>query len=74
MQFEGKRVKRARWVHAGPCVVRVVVDAVIPVDDPSEPCYEPPTVELLRQVHEKATAGDVEWLKQVGQVYVPISA
>ena len=74
MQFEGKRVKRTRWIHAGPCVVQVEVDAIIPVDDQSEPCYEPMTVEFLRTVHEKALGGDIEWLKKVGQVYVPLSA
>ena len=63
-----------RWVHAGPCVVRVAVEAVMPTDDPSEPCYEPVTVEFLREVHERAEAGDVEWLKNVGDVYVRLSA
>jgi len=74
MQIEGQRVKRTRWVHAGPCVVRVEVDAVIPIDDPTEPCFEPQTVQFLRQVHEKAEAGDVDWLKTIGQVYVRASA
>ena len=74
MRFEGKRSKHLRWVHAGPCVVQVEVDVIVPVDDPSEPCYEPQTVEFLRQVHEKAQGGDVDWLKQVGQVYIPLSA
>ncbi len=74
MEFDGKRVKEDRWIHAGPCVVRVEVDAVIPGDDPSEPCYEQKTVEFLREVHERAEAGDVEWLKDVGDVYVRLSA
>lgn len=74
MRVEGKRVKRRRWIHARACVVRVEVEAVIPVDDPSEPCYEPQTVEFLREVNDKAAVGDVGWLKQVGQVYLPISA
>ena len=74
MEFEGERVKEVRWMHAGPCVVRVEVEAVIPKDDPSEPCFEPATVEFLREVHENAEAGDVEWLKKVGDVYVRLSA
>ena len=74
MKFEGKRVSEVRWVHAGPCVVRVEVEAVVPTDDPSEPCYESETVEFLREVHERAEAGDVEWLKNVGDVYVRLSA
>ncbi len=74
MKFEGKRVSEVRWIHAGPCVVRVEVEAVLPTDDPSEPCYEPETVDFLREVHERAEAGDVEWLKNVGDVYVRLSA
>jgi hypothetical protein len=69
MQINAERVRRSRWVHAGPCVVQVEVDAVIPVDDPSEACYEPETVDFLRRVREKAEAGDVECLKRVRKVY-----
>ena len=74
MKFEGKRVKQIRWVHAGPCVVRVEVDAVIPVDDASEPCFEPTTVKFLREVHERAEARDIDWLNNVGDVYLRHSA
>lgn len=70
MAIEGKRVKEVRWIHAGPCVVRVEVDAVIPAGDPSEPCFEPEAVRFLRQVHEKAEAGDIAWLQKIGKVYV----
>jgi hypothetical protein len=54
--------------------VQVEVDAVIPVDDPSEACYEPETVDFLRQVREKADAVDIDWLKKVGKVYVRVPA
>ncbi len=74
MNVEGKRLKQTRWIHAIRCVVRVEVDAVIPTDDPTEPCYEPKTVEFLREVHARADAGDIEWLKRVGQVYAKVSA
>ncbi len=74
MRLEGKRVRQTRWVHAAPCVVRVEVEAVIPVDDPSEPFCEPKTVEFLREVHARADAGDIEWLKGIGQVYSKVSA
>jgi hypothetical protein len=74
MQFQGKRVKQVRWVHGRACVVRLELEAVIPIDDPSEPCFEPQTVEFLRQVHEKAEAGDVDWLRGVGQVYARVPA
>jgi hypothetical protein len=50
-------------------VVAVEVEAVIPEDDPSEPCYEAETVQLLREVAEHAERGDVEWLRQHGRVY-----
>jgi hypothetical protein len=74
MKIEGKRVSEDRWIHAGPCVVRVEVEAVFPIDDSSEACIEPETVEFLREVHERAEAGDVDWLKNVGDVYVRLSA
>ena len=40
----------------------------------SEPCYEAETIELLRQLQEKAEAGDVAWLSQHVKVYVAIDA
>lgn len=70
MKIEGQRIRKTRWVHAGRFAVRLEVEAVIPPDDPSEPCYEPDVVEFIREVHERANAGDVEWLKTVGDVYV----
>jgi len=69
MRIEGKRIKRVRWVHTERYVVAVEVEAVIPTEDPSEPCYEPETVQLLRQVEERAQQGDLPWLKQHGKVY-----
>ena len=47
---------------------------VIPVDDPSEPCYEAETVQLFREIKERAERGDVNWLMQKGKVYVKIGA
>jgi hypothetical protein len=69
MQIEGKRLKRTRLVQRGRYVVAVDVEMVVPTDDPSEPCYEPETVALLRQVAEHADRGDVQWLRQHGSVY-----
>lgn len=74
MNFKGKRTRHTRWIHAPPIVVQIEVEAVFPIDDPSEPCYEPKTVEFLRKVHSKAKAGDVEWLKGIGEVYAKVSA
>lgn len=74
MQFGGERVKRTRWIHAGPCVVQVEVEAVIPIDDPTEPCYEPATVQWLSEVRRRAEAGDIDWLNRIGRVYMPVAA
>lgn len=70
----GKRVKRTRLVRTDRFVVAVEVEAVIPDADPSEPCYEPAVVELLRQVEAHAKSGDVEWLKQHGKLYTSFEA
>lgn len=74
MRIPDERVKRIRWVHTERYVVAVEVEAVIPVDDPSEPCYEAETVQLLRKVEERARHGDVEWLKRHGKVYEAVGA
>ena len=74
MSIPGKRIKRTRLVRTDRYVVAVEVEAVIPDADPSEPCYEPATVELLRQVELHARKGDVEWLKQHGKVYTAVEA
>jgi hypothetical protein len=55
-------------------VVAVEVEAVIPKDDPSEPCYESETVQLLREVAERAERGDIAWLQQHGRVYQALEA
>jgi len=70
MDFRGRRVKRDRWLYADPCVVQARVEAVIPEDESSEPCFEPGTIEFLRQVRERADNGDIDWLDRVGQVYI----
>ena len=70
MRVAGERVKRTRLVQTSRYVVAVEVEAVIPADDPSEPCYEAETVQLLRQVREHAESGDEDWLRQHGKVYI----
>jgi hypothetical protein len=74
MSLPGKRVRRTRLVRTDRFVVAVEVEAVIPDADPSEPCYEPQVVELLRQVQAHAERGDVEWLKRHGKVYAAVEA
>jgi hypothetical protein len=74
MRIAGSRVKRTKWVHTDRLVVAVEVEAVIPTDDPSEPCFEAETVNLLKEVRERAERGDVDWLKQHGKVYAVVEA
>jgi hypothetical protein len=69
MQIPGKRSTRTRLVRTEKFVVAVEVEAVIPDDDPSEPCFEAETVQFLREVESKANQGDLEWLRQHGTVY-----
>jgi hypothetical protein len=69
MQITGSRVKRTRLVRTARLVVAIDVEMVIPRSDPSEPCLESETVELLRDVHQHAEAGDIPWLQSRGKVY-----
>ena len=62
MRIPGQRIKRTRLIQTEKYVVAVEVEMVIPVDDPSEPCYESETVQLLREIKEHAEQGDVAWL------------
>ncbi|MCY2964655.1 MAG: hypothetical protein NT069_13640 [Planctomycetota bacterium] len=69
MRIPGQRIKRNRLVQTDRFVVAVEVEMVVPVDDPSEPCYEAETVAFLRAIKEHADAGDVSWLLERGKVY-----
>src|SRR5947209_2910848 len=74
MRIPGQRIKRTRLIQTEKYVVAVEVVMVIPVDDPSEPCYESETVQLLREIKEHAERGDVAWLTQKGKVYAAVDA
>ena len=74
MRIPGERIKRTRLIQTDRYVVAIEVEMVIPADDPSEPCYESETVELLREVKEHAERGDVAWLTQKGKVYAALGA
>ena len=74
MRISGQRIKRTRLVQTDRYVVAVDVELVIPEDDPSEPCYEAETVQLLKAVEEHAQRGDVDWLAQHGKVYEAVVA
>jgi hypothetical protein len=74
MNLPGTRLKRVRFIHSEKYVVAVEVEVVVPVDDPSEPCYEPQTVIFLKEVKERADANDVAWLQRHGKVYAALDA
>ena len=74
MLVPSQRIKRTRLVQSDRYVVAVEVEMVIPEDDPSEPCYEAETVNLLKEVADKAAHGDLAWLRQHGRVYELIGA
>ena len=69
MKIAGARLKRTKFIHTDRYVIAVDVEMVIPVDDPSEPCFESETIDYLRELKERAEAGEVEWLKTQGKVY-----
>ena len=70
----GKRVKVPQWIHGQLCVVRVLVDAIIPDEDPSEPSFEPAAVKWMDALQQLADTGQVDELTKVGDVYVRRSA
>lgn len=77
MRIDGKRIKRTRLIQTEKYVVAIQFELVIPVDDPSEPCYESETVELLREAKERAERAegdDLAWLLQNGKVYIALDA
>lgn len=74
MRVPGQRVKRTRWIHTDRFVIAVEVEAVIAQGDPSEPCFEAETVNLLKEVKARAEQGDLAWLKQHGKVYEALEA
>ena len=74
MLVEGKRIKVPEWIHSGFCVVHVEVEAVLPDENPSEPCLEPDVIKYLDHLQELANAGNVDELEKHGTVYVRRSA
>jgi hypothetical protein len=74
MRIPGERIKRTRLIQTDKYVVAVEVELVIPPDDPSEPCLESETVNLLREVKEHAEKQDLQWLQQHGKVYLALEA
>ena len=67
--ISGKRIKRTRFIQTDRFVVAVNVEAVIPDEDPSEPCFEPDTVELLRNVESRRYAKrQLTWFRREPEV------
>lgn len=64
------RQRITQWVRGGRYAVAVEVEAVIPDEDPSEPCLTPETVRYLEQVADWAEADNLEALQQAGTVYM----
>ena len=74
MRIPGQRIRRTRLIQTDKFVVAVEVEMVIPADDPSEPCYESETIQLLREIKEHAEREDVDWLTKKGKVYAAVDA
>ncbi len=74
MRIAGERIKRTKLIQTDKYVVAVEVEMVVPVDDPTEPCYESETVEFLRDVKQYAERGDVTWLTKHGRVYAAMES
>ena len=74
MRIRGQRIRRTRLIQTEKFVVAVEVEMVVPVDDPSEPCCESETVQLLREIKEHAELGDVVLLTKHGKVYAAVEA
>jgi hypothetical protein len=72
--MSGVYVKIPQWIHGRLCVVRVLVDAIIPDEDPSEPCFEPAAVKWMDELQQLADSGNVDELAKAGEVYVRRSA
>ncbi len=74
MRIAGNRIKRTRLIQSEKLVVAVEIEMVIPIDDPTEPCLESETVELLREIKDHADQEDVAWLKGKGKIYMATDA
>lgn len=58
-----------RTVRTPDLMVEVEVPAVIPDEDPGEPCLDAAGVAFVREVEARAARGDLAWLLGVGRVY-----
>lgn len=69
IRVPGKRVEERQFTERGRFVVAVEVDLIYPDFDPDEPYYESETIELLREVAERAERADLDWLRFHGTIH-----
>jgi hypothetical protein len=74
LMVQGTRTRLPQWIEgrttAGPFVVRIEVDAIIPDADPTEPCFDAQTTRQLDEALRLADEGDLDALAMLGEVYV----
>jgi hypothetical protein len=70
MNIDGTRIKKIRLIETNHYIIILNVEMVVPIDDPSEPCYEPAVVNFLQEVHEHIDKNDIPWLEQHGKVLI----
>lgn len=74
MELTGERITTTKWIEGDTFALRVRVEAIIPIEDPTEHCYEPQTLRHLSHLQELANAGDIETLSNYGDIFVIKSA
>ena len=74
MRLEGERTRVPQWIRGDSFVLETEVEAVIPVDDQSEPCLEPDVCQFLDYLHDRADARDFTELEKHGTIYMRRSA
>ena len=70
----GRRIRIPRWVFGDRYIVQVEVDAILPEDEPTEPCLEPATLHHLDQIQQWINSGQLDELEKAGAVYIRQSA
>jgi len=72
--MDERRERRKRWVQRGRYAVEVEVEVVYPIDDPSEACLEPKTLQWLDEIARRAQEGDLDYLRTVGRVFEAVAS
>lgn len=69
-----RRERRERFVQRGRYAVELEVEVVDPFDDPSEPCLDAETAQVVDKVAQRVEAEDLAWLKRHGRVFYALHA